>query len=42
MKDLSRKVAMLCPLCGNDQFECLDKEHEDGVKTPDKSTGKRR
>lgn len=23
MKDLSREVAMLCPLRGNDQFECL-------------------
>lgn len=23
MKDLSHEVAMLCPLRGNDQFECL-------------------
>ena len=37
MKDLSREVAMLCPLCGNDQFECLDEELEDGVDTPDEA-----
>lgn len=24
MKDLSRKVTLHCPLCGNDQFESLD------------------
>ena len=35
MKDLSREVAMLCPLCENDQFECLDEEFEDGVDTLD-------
>lgn len=29
MKDLERKVKLLCPLCGNDQFESLDEEFED-------------
>lgn len=24
MKDLSRKVALYCPTCGNNQFESLD------------------
>lgn len=37
MKDLSRKVAMLCPLCGNDQFGCLDEELGDSVDTPDEA-----
>ena len=35
MKDLSRSVTMLCPLCGNDQFECLDGELDNSVDTPD-------
>lgn len=26
MKNLDRKVTLLCPLCGNDQFESLDEE----------------
>lgn len=29
MKDSDRKVALLCPLCGNDQFESLDEKFED-------------
>ena len=29
MKDIERKVAMRCPVCGNDQFESLDVEHTD-------------
>ena len=29
MKNLDRKVTLLCPLCGNDQFESLDEEFED-------------
>ena len=27
MKDIERKVAMRCPVCGNDQFESLDVDH---------------
>lgn len=26
MKNLDRKVTLLCPLCGNDQFESLDED----------------
>ena len=29
MKNLDCKVTLLCPLCGNDQFESLDEEFED-------------
>ena len=29
MKNLDRKVTLLCPLCGNDQFESLDDALED-------------
>lgn len=29
MKDLSRNVNLLCPLCGNDQFESLNSEVSD-------------
>ena len=29
MKNLDRKVTLLCPLCGNDQFLSLDEEFED-------------
>ena len=35
MKDLSRQVTMLCPICGNDQFESLDEEFEDLSDAPD-------
>lgn len=37
MKELSRKVSLLCPLCGNDQFECLDEELEASADTPDEA-----
>lgn len=29
MKSLDRKVTLLCPLCGNDQFESNDEELEE-------------
>lgn len=29
MKNLERNVKLLCPLCGNDQFESLDEKLED-------------
>lgn len=29
MKDLSRNVAMICPICGNDQFSVMDEVVED-------------
>lgn len=35
MKDLERKVKLLCPLCGNDQFASLDKEFEDLLHASD-------
>lgn len=35
MKDLERNVTLLCPLCGNDQFESLDEEFEDLLHAPD-------
>lgn len=35
MKDFSRKVSLLCSICGNDQFETLDKEYEDMTEAPD-------
>ncbi len=35
MKDYSRKITLYCPLCGNDQFESLDVEHEDAIDAPD-------
>lgn len=35
MKDLSRKVSLFCSICGNDQFETLDKEYEDMTEAPD-------
>ena len=35
MKDLSRQVTMLCPVCGNAQFESLDKRFEDLSDAPD-------
>lgn len=34
MKDLERKVAMRCSVCGNDQFESLDVEHDDLLNAP--------
>ena len=35
MTNLDRKVTLLCPLCGNDQFESLDKEFEDFLHADD-------
>ena len=37
MKDLSRQVTMLCPVCDNDQFESLDEEFEDLTDAPNES-----
>lgn len=30
-----RNVTLHCPVCGNDQFSCLDEEINDGPDTPD-------
>ena len=35
MKDLRREVSMLCPVCGNDQFESLDVQCLDPNDAPD-------
>lgn len=35
MKNYDRKVALLCPLCGNDQFESLDEKFEDLLHASD-------
>lgn len=35
MKDLSRKVTMHCPICGNDQFSSFDSEILDLSEAPD-------
>ena len=35
MENLVRKVKLLCPICGNDQFESLDEEVEDLLYTSD-------
>jgi hypothetical protein len=35
MKDLDRKVTLLCPLCGNDQFASLDEDFEDLLHADD-------
>ena len=29
MKDLCRRLSLLCPVCGNDQFESLDVDRDD-------------
>jgi len=29
LKDLSKNITLLCPICGNDQFESLDVLQED-------------
>ena len=34
MKDLSRNVTMLCPLCGNDQFSLVEKEYMELIDAP--------
>ena len=35
MKHLDRKVTLLCPLCGNNQFESLDEAFEDLLHASD-------
>ena len=35
MKNLGRNVTMLCPVCGNDQFESLNPEWNDFSDAPD-------
>jgi predicted RNA-binding Zn-ribbon protein involved in translation (DUF1610 family) len=35
MKDLSRTVSLLCPVCGNDQFDALDDSFVDFDAAPD-------
>lgn len=35
MKDMSRIVSMLCPVCGNDQFESLNEQYPDPNDAPD-------
>lgn len=35
MKNLDRKVTLLCPVCGNDQFASLDEEFEDLLQASD-------
>lgn len=35
MKDYTRNVSLRCPVCGNDQFESLDVEHDDLSDAPD-------
>lgn len=37
MKDLSRKVSLLCPVCGNDQFQSLDGEFQSAEDKPDEA-----
>lgn len=34
MKNLERRISLLCPLCGNDQFESLNPEWDDDINTP--------
>lgn len=35
MKDLSRKVTMYCPVCGNNQFSSLDDDIDSLIDAPD-------
>ena len=35
MKDFDRQVTLLCPLCGNNQFESPDEEFEDLLEASD-------
>lgn len=35
MCNYSRSVSMYCPICGNDQFSCVDEEIEDLSNSPD-------
>lgn len=34
MKDIETSIPMRCPVCGNDQFESLDVEHDDLLNAP--------
>ena len=34
MKDMKRNVTLRCPVCGNDQFESLDVDHDDLLNAP--------
>ena len=34
MKDLSRNVRLLCPVCGNDQFSTVGRDIEDLLDAP--------
>ena len=34
MKNISRNIVLLCPVCGNSQFECLDSEYDDLREAP--------
>ena len=34
MKDLSKEVSLICPTCGNDQFEALDPSIQDLSEAP--------
>lgn len=29
MKDISKRVSLACPICGNDQFESLDADQDE-------------
>lgn len=35
MKDMERTIKMLCPVCGNDQFESLDDKFPELNEAPD-------
>ena len=35
MKDYNRTITLLCPLCGNDQFEPLDVKDGEELDAPD-------
>ncbi|MBR3136293.1 MAG: hypothetical protein IKF10_04685 [Lachnospiraceae bacterium] len=37
MKDFSREVTLICPTCGNDQFEALDPNIQDLREAPDET-----
>lgn len=38
MKDIERQVTMRCPICGNDQFESLEVDHDDLINAPGTAT----
>jgi len=37
MKDLSRNVSLLCPVCGNDQFSAVNDNIENPKDAPDET-----